>query len=218
MILPKEPREIKSKSPRVLTLFGLSKIGKTPKLPELENCLIIDTENGAEKIKGLIVEVNSLTELSEVIKTLKENNPYKYVALDTIDNVVFWVENNVCNRRNVSAIGDIGYGAGYDEVRSIVFKYLQALKSICNRLIIIGHEKKTIIEEGKAEIKIITLDLTGRLKNMIFADSDAVGNIFRDKEMLKIRFQNNNFLEGGSRCEHLANKVIDFNWKQIYID
>ncbi len=218
MILPTEPREIKRKSPRVLTLFGLSKLGKTPMLAQLNNCLIVDTEKGAEHIKGLIVEANNLEELVEIIESLKKNNPYKYIAIDTIDNVVFWIERNVCARRQISAIGDAGYGADYDEVRSKVFKYIKVLESITNNLILIGHEKRTLIKEGKIEVEKITLDLTGKLKNLICANSSAIGNVLRENGKLKIRFQNDDKLESGCRCEHLANKIIDFDWNEIFID
>lgn len=217
MILPTKAREIKRKSPKVLTLFGPTKVGKTTMVSKLEGGLLIDTEHGAEKVKGLIVEINNLEELRDLIKALTEKNPYKYLALDTIDNIVHWVEENICDRRKVKAIGDIPYGAGYDEVRSTTFKIIYSFSTIAP-LIIVGHRKRTIIGSEKLEVKVDSLDLTGKLKGMIMAYSDAVGYVFRDNDKPKISFKGDDTLETGSRCEHLANKIIDFDWNLVFID
>ena len=218
MELPKKEREIKSKSPNILTIFGATKVGKTTKLTELEDCLIIDTERGAEKVKGLIHEVNNLNDLRDVAEELSKGKiSYKYIALDTIDNIVSWIEKDVCNRRKIETIGDIPYGAGYDEVRMQTFKIINTFKSFA-KLIIIGHRKRTIIGTDKLEVKIDSLNLTGKLKAMIMADSDAIGYAFREKDILKLSFKGDDSLETGSRCIHLINKIINFEWDKIYID
>jgi len=85
--------------------------------------------------------------------------------------------------------------------------------------LVMRHRKKTIIGESKVEFSSSSLDLTGKLRNLICADSDAIGYVFRDKQNdLRISFQTSDELEVGSRCEHLRGKILDFEWQHIYPD
>ena len=63
-----------------------------------------------------------------------------------------------------------------------------------------------------------SLDLTGKLKNMLMADCDAIGYVYRDdeKKKLMVSFQANEALEAGSRSPHLRGKEMELNWKSIY--
>ena len=81
-------------------LYGLPKCGKTTILSQLEGCLIIDTEEGSDKVSGLIKKVPS--NLGPVSKMqwldkfadelIKAGKPYDYVALDTMSEVNDWAE------------------------------------------------------------------------------------------------------------------------------
>lgn len=210
------------KSPRLLTLFGQSKVGKTTTLAQLDNCLIIDTEQGTDMVEAMKVNVNNLQEFMATIKALKESeHKYDYIALDTIDNIVHWMEDFVCKSEGVKSIGDLDFGKGYAMVRDNVMKILGQLKPIGTKgLILIGHRKKTLIA-NETDIKVNTssLDLSGKLKNFIMADSDAIGYVHRDAEgVLKVSFLADDETEAGARCEHLRGQVVDFTWDNIYVD
>jgi len=81
-------------------LYGLSKCGKTSILSQLKGCLIIDTEEGSDKISGLIKKVPSnLGPVSKVRwlsdfadELIKAGKPYDYVAIDTFSEVNDWSE------------------------------------------------------------------------------------------------------------------------------
>lgn len=93
---PHEP-EINMKS---CILFGKEKCGKTTALSQLENCLIIDTENGSKMVKALAMNVPSdrgpvgkiqwLKKLGEEL--VKQGKKYDYVAIDTLSEVNEWAE------------------------------------------------------------------------------------------------------------------------------
>ena len=63
MQLPTERVPATRKSPRLLTLFGQSKVGKTTTLATLDDCLIIDTEQGTEMVEAMKVQANSLQDV-----------------------------------------------------------------------------------------------------------------------------------------------------------
>jgi energy-coupling factor transporter ATP-binding protein EcfA2 len=222
MQLPTERTPATRKSPRLLTLFGQSKVGKTTTLATLDNCLIIDTEQGTEMVDAMKVSANSLQDVMATIKALRESeNKYDYIALDTIDNIVNWMEDFVCQSEGVKTIGDLDFGKGYAIVRDNVMKIISQLKPLASKgLILIGHRKKTLIA-NETDIKVNTssLDLSGKLKNFIMADSDAIGYVFRDAEgELKVSFVADDETEAGARCPHLRGQVIDFDFANIYVD
>ena len=222
MELPTSRVPATRKSPRLLTLFGQSKVGKTTTLAKLDNCLIIDTEQGTEMVDAMKVNVSTLQEFMSVIKALKERgDKYDYLALDTLDNIVHWMEEFVCKSEGVKTIGDLDFGKGYAIVRDNVMKLIAQLKPLAAKgVILVGHRKKTLIA-NETDIKVNTssLDLSGKLKNFIMADSDAIGYIFRDGEgELKVSFMADDETEAGARSPHLRGQVIDFDWSNIFVD
>ena len=222
MELPTQRVAAARKSPRLLTLFGQSKVGKTTVLAQLDNCLIIDTEAGTEMVDAMKVSVNNLQEFMQTVQAIKTSeHKYDYIALDTIDNIVLWMEEFVCKSEGVKTIGDLDFGKGYAMVRDNVMKILGQLKPLGSKgLILIGHRKKTLIA-NETDIKVNTssLDLSGKLKNFIMADSDAIGYVFRDAEGdLKVSFMADDETEAGARCVHLRGQVVDFEWDNIFVD
>lgn len=225
MNLPTVAIQPKRKDPALLTLFGQSKVGKTTLLSQLPNCLIIDTEKGAEYVPGLIVSANSYKDLIAIGKSIRESaHKYDYVAIDTIDKVSDWLEAQATFEYNqdakvkVAVFSDIPYGGGYNAVRNKMMSLLASFKTITPKLILIGHRKKTVIGETEVKFSSASLDLTGKLKNMICADSDAIGYIYREDGNVMISFETTEELEAGSRCEHLKGKIFPFDWSKIYID
>jgi len=91
---------------KVKRLYGAPKVGKTTALSQLDDCLIIDTEQGASMIEGYVEEANSREELIEILKEAKDGHSYKYVAIDTIDKIADWAEKTVCQEESVTAIAD----------------------------------------------------------------------------------------------------------------
>ena len=219
MTLKKVKRKVISEDPKVMLLYGAPKVGKTTVLSQLEDCLIIDTEQGAGMVEGYIQEVNNREELIAILKEAKEGHEYKYVAIDTIDKIADWADKSVCQEEGVSAVQDLAFGKGFAMSRDKVLNTIKILRQIFPHVILIGHRKwAQAVVDGKAIVQPESLDLTGKLKNMIMADCDAIGYVYRDEEKgdLMVSFKANEALEAGSRSPHLRGKQMKLNWKNIY--
>ena len=219
MSLKKVKRKAISNDPKVMLLYGAPKVGKTTALSQLEDCLIIDTEQGANMIEGYVHSVNTREDLIVLLKEASDGHEYKYVALDTIDKIAEWAEEAVCREEQVAAIQDLAYGKGFSMVREKVLNTIKAMKNIFPHVIVIGHRKwARAVVDSKAIVEPESLDLTGKLKNMLMADCDAIGYVYRDdeKDKLMVSFKANEALEAGSRSPHLRGKDIEFKWKEIY--
>ena len=219
MALKKVKRKAISNNPKTLLLYGAPKVGKTTALSQLNDCLILDTEGGANMIEGYVESVSNREELIKVLKEAQDGHDYKYVAVDTIDKIATWAENAVCAEENVSAVQDLAFGKGFGMVREKVLNTVKILKEIFPHVIIIGHRKwARAVVDSKAIVEPESLDLTGKLKNMLMADCDAIGYVYRDEEKgnLMVTFQSNDALEAGSRSPHLKGKELELKWNLIY--
>ena len=216
MALKKQKRKAVSINPGILLLYGAPKVGKTTMLSKLEDCLIIDTEQGGNMLDGYFHAVNSKEELLQFYADATEGHSYKYFALDTIDKIVTWTERDVCREYDIESINDLPFGKGFGLVRERVMNNIKKLQSLCDHLIIIGHRKTASPIDNSTAIEPESLDLSGKLKNMVMANADAIGYMFREEDKLMVSFQSGKALEAGSRCDHLRGKVIEFDWSKIY--
>ena len=217
--MKKTKRKVVSTNPSVLLLYGAPKVGKTTMLSQLNDCLIVDTEKGSRMLEGYIAEVNTRDELIDTLIELKDSKDvkYKYIALDTIDKITEWAEKRVCEEENVRAIGDLAFGKGYGMVREKVVQTVEAFKNVTEHLIIIGHRKVAYaVTDGSTIVIPESLDLTGKLKNVIMSGADAIGYVYRNEDELMVSFKANDAIEAGSRCPHLKGKEMKFEWKNIY--
>ena len=58
MELPKTKVKASRKSPKNMIIYGPPKIGKTTVLSQLDDCLIIDLEDGSDMVDALKVKAN----------------------------------------------------------------------------------------------------------------------------------------------------------------
>jgi len=233
IILPTEKSKPKHIDPRVLLMYSIPKAGKTTLLSQLDNCLIVDLENGTDYLECLKVNINSFQELEELIIALRKNNPYKYIAIDTITRLEEWAEKKATVNYKASNIGKNfngesvlqltspnGFSPGYLWLRQAFNKYIDTLASLTDRLILVAHLREKEIEKDSKMVSAKDLDLTGKSRSYVCsAFADAIGYIYRNEmnEMM-INFKSAENVVCGSRCAHLAGQKFKFEWQRIYTE
>lgn len=218
--LPMTKIPAETQDPKYLILFGLPKVGKTTVLSTLENNLILDFENGSTYVDALKIKIDSLRKLKEVINAIKEaGKPYKYITIDTITAIedmakpvaLSMYQNSPTfsvKYQDVKDIAQLPNGCGWGFLRQAIEAIIDMISSATSNLIICGHVKDTALNEG-IDGSVKDLDLTGKLKRVLSARSDAIGFVHRDENSnLCINFGQNGEILTGARPEHLANKDI----------
>jgi len=235
LILPTAPVPASEVSPKTMIIYGPPKVGKTTMLSALPDCLLVDLENGSDYTSGLKIKLDNILQieqLTDLIKSAKQ--PYKYVAIDTLDKLEEWVEAEATRRYKQTPIGknfsglsilELPKGAGYLHLRNVFYEMFQKLRALAPYAIFIGHVRdKNLTVEGK-EVTSQDLDLTGKVRNIVCAYSDAIGYVYRDKESkLKMTFVTTDIAMCSTRAKHLEGKVFTFEqgnevktWKEIYV-
>lgn len=218
--LPKNKIPAETQDPKYLILFGLPKVGKTTVLSTLDNNLILDFENGSTYVDALKIKIDNLQTLKEVIKAIKEaGRPYKYITIDTITAVEemakpvalnLYKNSPVYSDRyaNVTDITRLPNGSGYTFLRQAVEAIVDLIASATDNIIICGHVRDASLNDN-LDGSVKDLDLTGKLKRILSARSDAIGFVHRDDDSnLCINFGQDGEILTGARPQHLANKDI----------
>jgi len=232
MELPTKKVKASRKSPKNMIIYGPPKIGKTTVLSQLDNCLIIDLENGSDMVDALKVKVNSLAELATLGREIiKQGKPYKYIAIDTISKLEEWCEGEAKKMYKLTAMGknfdknneglsilSLPNGGGYLYLRLAYKKWIDRLNLLADKVILVGHLRDKMLEKKGKEVSVKDLDLTGKIKQMTCSNTDAIGYVYREGEETMISFNSLEDITAGTRCEHLKGKTMPLNWSEIYID
>lgn len=232
MELPKEKVKASRKSPKNMIIYGPPKIGKTTMLSLLNNCLIIDLEDGSDMVDALKIKANSLADLQKIGgEIIKAGKPYKYVAIDTISKLEEWCEGyakaiykktpmgkNFDSKNENLSVLSLPNGAGYLYLRMAYKEWMDKLNKLADHVILVGHLKDKMLEKQGKEVAVKDLDLTGKIKQITCANADAVGYIYREGEETMISFNSMDDVTAGSRCAHLKGATMPLAWDKIFID
>lgn len=232
ILLPDKKVKASRKSPKNMVIYGPPKIGKTTALSKLDNCLILDLEEGSDMVDALKIKVKNLSHLAEVGKAIYESkSPYKYVAVDTVTQLEVWCEQEAKKLYKSTPMGKnfdpqntglsvltLPQGGGYFYLREAYKKWLVRLNSLAEHVILVGHVKDRMIEKKGKEVAVKDLDLTGKIRNITCSNADAIGYIYREDGKNMISFNSSDDIAAGSRCDHLKGREMELLWENIFID
>jgi len=164
--LPIKKQEPVQVNPKKLILFSQPKTGKTEALSRLDNNLILDLEDGAGYVSGLVLNILNIAReskikpimaLKSVIDKIRQSNEvkggytYKYITIDTIsaleDNyapelaLALYKQTAIGRNYQGTNILDLPQGAGWAHLRNAILMIIAELEELCETLIISGHTK-----------------------------------------------------------------------------
>ena len=217
IVLPKEKVKAKVENPRFLIIFGKPKAGKTTLASKLDNNLIIDLEGGSEFLEALAVQARSVKDLGEIANAIREEikstgkKPYKYITLDNASRLeeiclsyaaTLYRQTPIGKNYQGNDVRTLPNGSGYMYLQQAVRKVIDMFRDLCDNFILIGHLKDKMINKEGEELSEMSLDLVGKLANIICGEADAVGYVYRKKNETHISF------EGGDNSVREALSLI----------
>ena len=243
IVLPKEKVQAKVENPRFLIIFGKPKSGKTTLASKLDNNLIIDLEGGSEFLVALSIQARSVKDLGEIATAIREEikqtgkKPYKFITLDNATRleeiclsyaVQLYKQTPMGKNYNGTDVRTLPNGSGYMYLQQAVRKVIDMFRELCDNFILIGHLKDKMINKEGEELSEMSLDLVGKLANIICGEADAVGYVYRKKNETHITFEGGDNSVREARAPHLRGKNIviaesdDNNnisvyWDRIYL-
>lgn len=243
IVLPKEKIKAKVENPRFLILFGKPKSGKTTLASMLDDNLIIDLEGGSDFLDSMAVQARSVADLGDIANAIREEiketgkNPYKHITIDNATRLEEMCMSYACalykktpmgKSYNGTDVRTLPNGSGYMYLQQAVRKVLDMFKELCSNFILIGHTKDKLINKDGEEMSEMSLDLVGKLAQIVCGEADAVGYVFRKKNETRISFEGGENSVREARAPHLRgknisvaesdeNNVITAHWDRIYL-
>ncbi len=243
IVLPKEKVKAKIENPRFLIIFGKPKAGKTTLASRLDNNLIVDLEGGSEFLEALAVQARSVKDLGDIATAIREEikqtgkKPYKYITLDNASRLEEICLSYAAQLYRATPMGKnysgndvrtLPNGSGYMYLQQAVRKVIDMFRDLCDNFILIGHTRDKLINKEGEELSEMSLDLVGKLANIICGEADAVGYVYRKRNETHISFEGGDNSVREARAPHLRGKNIviaesDENndikvyWDKIYL-
>ena len=218
IVLPTQKIKADRVNPKRLIIYSKPKTGKTSAFAGLENNLILDLENGADYVDALKVKINSLQELLDAGKAIKEaGKPYTYVTIDTVtaleDMVMplaikLYKQTSMGKNYDGDTVLSLPNGAGYLYLRQAFFQVLDFIDTLAPHIILSGHIKDKQVDDKGEMVMAANIDLTGKIKSLICANADAIGYMFRKGNQTILSFKTTEEVTCGARPEHLRNEEI----------
>lgn len=168
--------------------------------------------------KGKPMPVYSLQETWAWIQQHWDESGYDTIVVDTLDEVNDWIEHEVKEELDITAMGDYGYGVDWAKAKErnldIVKKLQEFLKRRGHTLILIVHAKETRKEDDKVQLRP---DLPRGLGSKVTAKADVIGYTTFDRKTgdCVISFQAYDERMIGSRLRPLAQKTIEFSFERV---
>ena len=242
-VLPTAPLAPETQNPKNLIIFSKPKVGKTELLAGLPDCLIIDLENGTDYVSAMKVKAGSIKDIKTIGQAIiQANKPYKYIAVDTItaleEMCIPYAEQLYANtpmgknwptkgKAEYGSILNLPQGAGYPYLREAFTKVIDYIKTLAPHVILVGHVKDTVIDKNGTDVNALELDLTGKIKRITCANSDAIGYLYRKGKENILSFNTTDDIACGARPTHLRNqefvisemtdKGVKTHWDKVFI-
>ncbi len=132
-------------APRRITLYGVHGVGKSTWGAATPEPIFIQTEDGLGDIKAprfpLAASFGDV--ISAMGELYTEKNPFQTLVIDSLDWLEKLIWSEVCKRKGVDSIEDIGYGKGYIFVMDEWKQFVAGLDALRNTrgmmIVLIAH-------------------------------------------------------------------------------
>ena len=99
-------------------------------------------------------------------------------------------------------------GAGYTYLRKAVREMIDMFKPFCETLILVAHVKDKQIRKDGQEMSEMSVDLAGKLGDIICGEADAIGYIYREGRNTIVSFEGGDSTIKEARPLHLRGKKL----------
>lgn len=171
----------------VIGIYGTTGSGKTTIASQFPKPLIIAPDVGFKTLNVHGQSVFSWADILTVKAQLMQpavKEKFDTIVIDTLDMLMFYLQEHVCSVNNVSTLGDIPYGKGYADVSKALRKLLTDLQAAGYGIVILAHSASEDPETKRKNLK-----LSENLQNIVVGMMDVLAYIHIQEDGRYLCFQ-----------------------------
>lgn len=205
LVLPtvKTPTKVSLADNNIL-IHGLPKVGKSTWAAEMDNPIFFKTEEGLNFLEVYQVTIPDWPTFLEYAALIAEGkHEFKTVVIDTVSNLAAFCQDYVCKKAGIAHPADLGFGKGYDLIRSEFSRALIKLSLLPYGLVSITHSETVEIQSRTGNITRATARLPKFARDTLVPMADFIlyfsSELTKDGEKRTIKTRPSENWEAGSK-------------------
>lgn len=220
MLLPKnERKEVLINSTPDLWIYAQSYVGKTTFVDQFDDVLFLNTDGNIDAVTSPVIRIRDTMEgrikksawqvFLDVLDELeKQDNDFKIVAVDLIEDLYENCRLHVFNREGIRHESDAGYGKGWDLVRTEFLSNMKRLKNMGYRLVYISKEVQNSVKlRGGAEVSTFRPNVNDKVANVLSGTVGLTVRAYADDKGRWINLLPDEYVYGGGRFDFKVDRV-----------
>lgn len=212
-------RLCKDLSSRFVLLYGPEKSGKTSTSVMWPKPLLCAFEIGYHALVGVYpADIDCWTTFKDVCRQLKKpemKERFSTIIIDTVAIAYNMCEKYILSRENVSSIGEIGYGRGWNMLKDEFENTFRELTRLGYAIVFLAHSKNVATpytDEAGNAIEGVTVDLPNACRQIVnrLVDVIAYLSVERNQDGSSSRYlltRSTSTIFAGSRYRTLQEKI-----------
>lgn len=129
---------------------------------------------------------------------------FETIVIDTLDMLLFHLQEHVCQNYGVKSLGDVPYGKAYSDVSKALRKFLVDIQSMGYGIVMLAHSATSTFGEGEDEVSRKTLKMSETLKNITVGMMDMLAYATIQDGKRYLCFRETPFYDAKARFTHIA--------------
>ncbi|WP_282804254.1 AAA family ATPase [Clostridium tetani] len=225
MILPKnERRERKIDTNPDLWIYADSYVGKSTFIDQYEDLLFLNTDGNTDNTTSPVIRIIDKIWYEgrmqkkkfaweffiEAIEELeKKENDFKRVCIDLVEDLYEHCRLYTYDKLGIEHEQDVGFGKGWDMVRTEYLSAIKRLKNLGYQIIYISKEVvKEINLKNGAKLTTINPNINDKVANVLAGTVDLTVRAYMEGEDRYLQLEKKENVFGGGRFNFKARKIL----------
>jgi len=224
MILPRnEKREVKVNTKPDMWLYGDSYAGKTVFVDTFSDVLMLNTDGNIDHITSPVMRITDIVEtvgritkrkfawevfVETILELEKKGNDYKTIVLDLVEDLYEHCRLYIYDKYNVEHEQDLGFGKGWDLVRTEFLSKIKRLKNAGYQIIYISKVAVSeITKKNGDKITTIKPNINDKVANVLAGTVDLTARVVADGDERYLSFKTSPYIFSGSRYNFGTDRI-----------
>lgn len=204
-----------------LWVYGQPNIGKTTFANQFPDALMLNTDGNYKSVDSPVVTITSWEQFVETCdEILKGEHEFKTIVIDLLEDVYTYCRNYYCTKLKIDHEADLGYGKGYDIIKTAFLIVIRKLANSPYNLLCLSHEKETIIKDriGR-ETTVYKPNFTDGTATKLSGMMEITGRLYAEtKDIDGETLETRKLFFGSASDMATGNKVKTLNVDSILMD